>query len=661
MRRKDKKNRDDIEKTSQSKKTVPTSISYFTLYRFASKWDKLLIAISLLCNAVAGMILPYAITLVAGVFQDMISYAKDGDNSIENNEQFLNSLHTFAIKYSCVGIILFLSGYLGTALSKIAALNQIFKLRQEYLKSALNQDFAYFDLCHTGDFASKMADDIIKVEEGIGDKVSSFIYNLTIGIGCVLMAMLKGWKLALLCLTTTPATFLLVGLTGRIADSLSKKGAMEKGRASAIAEEVLSSIRTVFAFNGQQKELERYRQPLSRARKIYIKKDLFTGLSMGALFLCVFCSYALSFYTGIYLVINDPQHYNADVMFSVFFGIMTALSTFGMVGSLVSTFGAARGSGAQIFHLLDNVPTINPLEDRGLKPIEIEGNITFNDVVFHYPTRPEVPVLNGLNLTVKRGQTVALVGHSGCGKSTVVQLIARYYDVVDGNVYLDSNDVRNLSVCWLRSQIGLVGQLPVLFDASIRENIRYGREDATEDDLLVAAEQAYAHQFITRLPKGYDTMVGEGGVALSGGQKQRIAIARALIRNPKILLLDEATSALDLSSEAKVQKALDKAARGRTTIVVAHRLSTIRNAHEINVMKDGVVVEKGSHIELMALKGYYWEMVVMQERKEPISEGSITNRPLFPNFLSLFPSGHFGQVPRGPRSMGAPSDQIQCP
>ncbi|CAG9786836.1 unnamed protein product [Diatraea saccharalis] len=228
-------------------------------------------------------------------------------------------------------------------------------------------------------------------------------------------------------------------------------------------------------------------------------------------------------------------------------------------------------------------------------------------------------ILKGLSLTVKYGETVALVGHSGCGKSTIIQLISRFYDVVDGSVCLDGNDVRMLSVNWLRSQIGLVGQQPVLFNASIRDNILYGREDATNDDVKTAAEQAYAHRFITKLPKGYDTIVGEGGAALSGGQKQRIAIARALIRNPKILLLDEATSALDLTSEAKVQKALDKAAKGRTTIIVAHRQSTIRNANKIYVMKDGIVVEEGNHEELMALKGYYWDMVVLQERHEPMN------------------------------------------
>ncbi|KAL0883026.1 hypothetical protein ABMA27_016507 [Loxostege sticticalis] len=575
-----------------------------------------MIAVALLATLVAAMTLPYAITLVANIFQTMISHATATQNGTQDDEAFLRSMHAFGIHYSCVGIVLFIGGYVGTAFMKITALNQIFKLRQEYLKAALNQDFAYFDLHQTGDFSSKMADDVVKVEAGIGDKVFSFAYSLITAVGCVVMAILKGWKLALLCLTTTPVTFLLVGLSSKIANRLSKREAQEVGRASAVAEEVLSSIRTVYAFSGQKKELERYREPLAEARRINIKKEFFIGLSMGFLFLCVFCSYALSFYFGVYLVINDPAHYNADVMFSVFFGIMTALGNFGMAGSLMSTFGSARGAGAQIFRLLDNVPTINPLLDSGMKPDHIEGNVELKDVVFHYPSRPEVLVLKSVSLSVSRGHSVALVGHSGCGKSTIVQLISRFYDVVDGSVSVDGNDVRKLSVQWLRRQIGVVGQEPVLFNATVRDNIRYGREGATDADIETSAKQAYAHEFIMKLPKGYETLVGERGASLSGGQKQRIAIARALIRNPAILLLDEATSALDTSSEAKVQKALDKAAEGRTTIIVAHRLSTIRNADVIYVMKEGLVVEKGNHEELMAMKGHYCEMVALQERHD---------------------------------------------
>nr|XP_026499598.1 multidrug resistance protein 1A-like [Vanessa tameamea] len=509
--------------------------------------------------------MPYAIALVANVFQNMIDYAKSSKDHI-SYEVFLKSMHDFGIKYTCVGLVLFTGGYLGTALMNVAAINQIFRIRFSYLKAVLNQDLAYYDLHQTGDFASKMAEDMIKLEEGIGDKVSSLVYDTAVAVSCTLMALIRGWKLALLCLSTAPITFVLVGLTGKISDRLYKKQAQAKGKASAVAEEALSSIKTVYAFNGQEKEIDRYKIHLADARRIHIQKEFFTGLSMGFLYLCIFSSYALAFYLGIHLVINEPQRYNADVTFSVFFGVMTALSYFGMIGNLMTSLGSARGAGASIFHVLHNIPTINTLEDSGIKPDSMEGNIEFKNVSFDYPSRP--------GITVK----------------------------------IDGNDVRELSVRWLRSQIGLVNQEPVLFNTSIRENIRYGHDVVSDVDIIKAAQQAYAHDFIMMLPSGYDTLVGDRGTSLSGGQKQRIAIARALVRNPRILLLDEATSALDTLSESKVQEALNEAVKGRTTVIVAHRLSTIRKVDMIYMMEDGLVVEWGSHEELMNQKGLYYKM-----------------------------------------------------
>ncbi|GBP59392.1 Multidrug resistance protein 1 [Eumeta japonica] len=287
-----------------------------------------------------------------------------------------------------------------------------------------------------------------------------------------------------------------------------------------------------------------------------------------------------------------------------------------VVHAFIEAFGMARGAGAHIFKLIENIPTINPLLNKGCTPTAVEGNVEFKNVWFHYPSRPDVQVLKGINLSVKNGQTVALVGTSGSGKSTIIQLISRFYDVVEGEVSLDNRNVRDLSVRWLRAQIGVVGQEPVLFNTTIAENIRYGCEEATQTQIEAAARAANAHCFIKSLPKGYDTLVGERGATLSGGQKQRVAIARALVRNPRILLLDEATSALDNASESKVQNALDKASEGRTTIVVAHRLSTIRNADVIYVFSGGAIVESGDHETLMNKKGVYYDMVTIQDLPE---------------------------------------------
>ena len=276
---------------------------------------------------------------------------------------------------------------------------------------------------------------------------------------------------------------------------------------------------------------------------------------------------------------------------------------------------------------------IDSSSEEGLKPELVRGRIEFNDVTFQYPTRQETKVFNGFSLIVEAGKTVALVGPSGSGKSTAVQLLERFYDPTGGNITLDGNNVRDLNVKWLRQQIGLVGQEPCLFACTIRENIAYGNPDATKEQIEQAARNANAHEFISSFPDGYETNVGDHGAQLSGGQKQRIAIARALVKKPKILLLDEATSALDSDSESVVQEALDRLLQEgtMTTIVIAHRLSTIRNADLIAVVDKGIIVEQGPHDELMAKHGHYWLLVDAQTAKKSESEESNASLSSNPN------------------------------
>ncbi|CAK1551194.1 unnamed protein product [Leptosia nina] len=629
-----KKNDKNVDKISnpESEPAAPAevpSISFITLFRFATTMDKFFIFVGIIFSIICGSTTPVNTLLFSSLLQSMVDF---GISVIQGNPQgdvFLIAVRDFAIWNSVVGLVVVLLSYAATVLMNFSAYNQVYKIRQEYLKAALNQDFEYFDTHQTGDIAAKMTDDVVKLEDGIGEKLGTFIYYQAAFVSSIIMALVKGWKLALLCLVSFPITLFLVGMAGLIASRLSKKEALASGKAGTVAEEVISAIRTVYAFSGQEKEIARYETHLNEARKVNIQKGFFNGIAMGTLFFCIFCSYAMSFWFGYQFIENEEENYDVDTMIAVFFGVMMGSANFGISSTLMEVFGVAKGAGAQIFNLIDNVPLINPIKNSGIVPDNIEGNIELQDVLFHYPSRPDVPVLKRVNLTVQRGQSVALVGHSGCGKSTIIQLISRYYNTVDGSVLIDGNDVQNLSVRWLRDQIGLVGQEPVLFNTTVRENIRYGREGATDDEIEAVAKQANAHQFIMRLPLGYDTLVGERGASLSGGQKQRIAIARALVRNPRILLLDEATSALDTASEHKVQKALDKAAEGRTTIVVAHRLTTIRNVDKIYVFKAGIVVESGSHDQLMALKGHYFDMVKLQHSpdfNELDEEGNVLAR-----------------------------------
>nr|CAD7601337.1 unnamed protein product [Timema genevievae] len=460
--------------------------------------------------------------------------------------------------------------------------------------------------------------DLNKLEDGIGEKVVMFANYITAFFASLILAFVKGWELTLICLTSLPVTMFAMGLISWCTSRLAKKELDAYGKAGTIADEVLSSMRTVVAFGGEDKEVERYKSNLVFAKNINIKRGFYNGLGFGLLWFFIYASYALAFWYGVGLVLDernlpaDEQTYTAAVMVTVFFSVMMASMSLGIASPYIEAFGIAKGAGAKVFSVINRVSPINSTSEDGIKPTGIKGSITFSNVHFQYPSRADVKVLQGLNLTINPGETVALVGSSGCGKSTCVQLIQRFYDPIQGSVSLDGVNIKDLNVAWLRSHIGVVGQEPILFQTTIAENIRFGNEQASIDDIVQAAKKANAHDFIAKLPQGYDTLVGERGAQLSGGQKQRIAIARALVGNPHILLLDEATSALDTSSEAKVQAALDKASTGRTTIIVAHRLSTIRQADKIVALSDGQVAEQGTHEQLMALKGHYHDLVMAQ-------------------------------------------------
>merc|ERR1719150_827082 len=285
----------------------------------------------------------------------------------------------------------------------------------------------------------------------------------------------------------------------------------------------------------------------------------------------------------------------------------------GMIGysfAFVSDFNKAMVAAARVFQLLDRKPLIDANPFSGLKMDDVHGNVGVTDAEFHYPTRPNIKILKRLQLSIKNGESIALVGESGCGKSTVIQLIQRLYDLESGDLDIERNNIMALNLPWVRSKLGLVSQEPVLFDRTIADNIKYGdnEREVTMEEVLEASRKANIHSFVTSLPGGYDTKVGSKGTQLSGGQKQRVAIARALVRNPRILLLDEATSALDTESEKIVQDALDAAQVGRTSITIAHRLSTIKNVNQIYIIEKGQITEHGTHNQLLEQQGSYFKL-----------------------------------------------------
>ncbi|XP_073533891.1 ATP-binding cassette sub-family B member 5-like isoform X2 [Phyllobates terribilis] len=395
---------------------------------------------------------------------------------------------------------------------------------------------------------------------------------------------------------------------------LTSKELSAYAKAGSVADEVLSSIRTVTAFGGQEKEIQRYTNNLGEAQKIGIKKAIASQLAVGFMYCIIYASYALGFWYGSILILGGYGYTIGDVLV-VLFSVVISSFCVGQAASHLEAFSMARGAAYNIFHTIDQASAINCFSTEGYKPDNIKGNVEFKNVRFCYPSRPKVQVLKGFNLEVKPGQTVALVGQSGCGKSTTVQLLQRMYDPQDGMIMVDGQDIRSLNVRHYREMIGVVSQEPVLFATTIKNNIKYGRIDVTDEEIERAAKEANAYDFITALPDKFETLVGERGAQLSGGQKQRIAIARALVRNPNILLLDEATSALDTASESVVQAALDKAIEGRTTIVIAHRLSTVWTADLIVVVENGTVAEQGTHSELMERRGIYYSLATAQTIK----------------------------------------------
>ncbi|CAG8655675.1 10437_t:CDS:2, partial [Cetraspora pellucida] len=410
------------------------------------------------------------------------------------------------------------------------------------------------------------------------------------------------------------------GLMNKFSAIFTKRGLESQSRAGIISEEAISMIRTAVAFGAQTKLSNLYDGFLSDAKKEGLKKSWVIGISLGIMFFVVYSTYALAFWFGSTLILNSEITSGkvSIVFFAIVIGAM-GLSHFFVEFQALSL---AVEAGSRVFETIDRIPPIDIASDTGDKLENVEGHIQFKNINFIYPTRPDVKILNDISLNIEPGSTVALVGSSGSGKSTIVSLVLRFYDPVSGGIFLDGYDVKSLNLTWLRRQISFVSQEPILFNTTINDNVSYGLigtiyENLPDNEkrLMVenACKMANAHDFIMYLPDKYETMVGECGILLSGGQKQRIAIARAIIKDPKILLLDEATSALDTKSEGIVQNALEKASKGRTTIVIAHRLSTIRNANKIIVINKGVIMESGTHKELMDKNGFYSKLVETQQ------------------------------------------------
>ncbi|KAB2625074.1 ABC transporter B family member 11-like [Pyrus ussuriensis x Pyrus communis] len=431
-------------------------------------------------------------------------------------------------------------------------------------------------------------------------------------MGGFVIAFIKGWLLALVMLSSIPLLVLAGAVVSILTSKLVTRGQAAYSVAATVVEQTISSIRTVASFSGEKQAIDNYNSSLTEAYNSSVQEGLASGFGFGLVMLIMMSSYALAIWFGGKMILE--RGYTGGEVINVLFAVLTGSMALGHTSPCVSAFAAGQAAAYKMFETINRKPEIDSYDTNGQKCQDIHGDIELRDVYFSYPARPEEKIFRGFSLSIPIGATAALVGESGSGKSTVISLIERFYDPQSGEVVIDGINLKDYQLKWIRQKIGLVSQEPILFTCSIRDNIAYGKDGATTEEIKAAAELANAANFIEKLPQGLDTMVGEHGSQLSGGQKQRVAIARAILKDPRILLLDEATSALDAESERVVQEALDRIMINRTTVIVAHRLSTVRNADTIAVIHRGTIVEKGPHSELVKdPEGAYSQLIRLQE------------------------------------------------
>ncbi len=494
------------------------------------------------------------------------------------------------------------------ALFNISGERVILRLRARLFDSLMAQEIAFFDERRTGELLNRLGTDTGVLQSLISANISMALRFSASVVGGIAFLFYLSPRLTLLMLAVIPVVALGAVANGRRIRRLARAAQDALARSGEVAEEAIAGIRTVRSFAAEKIESRRYSEALSRSFELSRHRILAGALFMGVGSFAAFAAAGLVLWYGGRLVGQGALSVGDLTSFIVY--TLLVAHALGGLSDLWADVMKATGAAARVFEIIDSVPGSGVRGDLELP--EIRGKVEFESIAFSYPARRDMPVLKEIDLSIEPGELVAVVGPSGAGKSTVASLLLRLYEPQSGRILLDSHDIQSLSPDWLRRQIAIVSQEPLLFSGSIADNIRYGRPDAAREAIEEAARAANAHDYIAKFPQGYDTLVGERGVQLSGGQKQRVAIARAMLKDPRLLVLDEATSALDAESEHLVQEALDRLMRGRSTLVIAHRLSTIAHADRVLVLDGGRIVQSGDHASLLAQDGLYRRLVERQ-------------------------------------------------
>lgn len=488
--------------------------------------------------------------------------------------------------------------------------NTLANLRLALYTNLVKLPMTFFSQKRVGELNSRISADITQIQDTLTTTIAEFLRQFILIIGGVILLATESLKLTLLMLSVVPLVAIAAVVFGRFIRKYSKKVQDQVAESQVIVEETMQGISIVKAFANEWYEIARYKGKISDVVKLAIKGGQYRGYFASFIIFCLFGAIVAVVWFGVRLSIAGEMSVGqliSFVLYSTFVG-----ASFGGIAELYAQIQKAIGATERVFELLDENPEkINSNSNQNKE--KIKGNVTFNNVVFSYPTRQEIQVLKNVNFKAEFGQKIAIVGPSGAGKSTISSLLLRFYDITSGEITVDGKNIYDYDLEDLRGNMSIVPQDVILFGGTIRENIAYGKPDATDEEIIQAAKQANAFNFVEGFPEKFETLVGERGVKLSGGQRQRIAIARALLKNPSILILDEATSSLDSESEKLVQEALEVLMEGRTSIIIAHRLSTIRNADKILVLDNGKISEEGTHQELINLEnGIYKNLSNLQ-------------------------------------------------